>query len=126
MCQTQSLFQVSNFVDFILVIDCPRDRCAPEQFIHTKTPKSKEAPNLKSKYSMEILSCSLHIGHSQAFLIMLLVFFIVGLEIASSFFLELIYLKFVYEFISKTVPHSSINQNQFHDHVNIYSVFLRG
>lgn len=54
ICHIQSLFQVSSLVDFILVIDCPKDLCAPEQFIHTNTPKSKDAPNLKFKYSKEI------------------------------------------------------------------------
>ncbi len=47
MFSTQSLFQVSSFVDLTLVMDGPRALCAPEQFIHTKTPKSSETPKLE-------------------------------------------------------------------------------
>lgn len=38
------LFHVSNLVDLTRVIDGPNARCAPAQFIHINTPKSKEAP----------------------------------------------------------------------------------
>ena len=44
MFYTQSVFHESNFIDFILVMVGPRALWAPEQFEHTKTPKSKEAP----------------------------------------------------------------------------------
>ena len=44
MFYTQSECQASNLIDFILVIVGPSALWAPEQFEHTKTPKSKEAP----------------------------------------------------------------------------------
>jgi hypothetical protein len=44
MFSTQSLFQVSSLVERTRVVVGPRKRCAPEQFMQTKTPKSKEAP----------------------------------------------------------------------------------
>ncbi len=47
MLLTQSLFHISSFVDLTRVMEGPRARWAPEQFIHTKTPKSSEAPDLK-------------------------------------------------------------------------------
>lgn len=44
MHYTHYVFQTSSLVDLIRVTVGPNERCAPEQFIHTKTPKSNEAP----------------------------------------------------------------------------------
>jgi len=39
-------------------MDGPKLRWAPEQFMHTNTPKSKDAPWLIFLYSREICHCS--------------------------------------------------------------------
>lgn len=46
---TQSLFQMSSLVDLTLVMEGPSARWAPEQFMQTKTPKSRDAPGLGIK-----------------------------------------------------------------------------
>jgi hypothetical protein len=52
--------QVSSFVERTLVTDGPRARCAPEQFMQTNTPKSKETPKLDKDYSKEIWRYNRH------------------------------------------------------------------
>jgi len=47
MFYSQSRFQLSSLVDLTRVIEGPKARWAPEQFMQTNTPKSKEAPGLK-------------------------------------------------------------------------------
>lgn len=47
---TQFLFHESSAIDFTLVIDGPRARWAPEQFMQINTPKSNEAPINISQY----------------------------------------------------------------------------
>ena len=76
MWATQSLFQVSSFVDLILVVFWPNARWAPEQFMQTKTPKSKEAPILQKGYNKEICYYNLRKGHFKVFLKELQWFFI--------------------------------------------------
>ena len=41
---THEFCHVSNLVDFTRVTLGPKERCPPEQFIQTKTPKSMDAP----------------------------------------------------------------------------------
>ena len=63
----QSLFHVSSFVDLTLVIEGPNARCAPEQFMQIKTPKSKEAPKSHISYSRGTCYCSQRNLHSKVF-----------------------------------------------------------
>ena len=55
MFSTQSLFQMSSFVDLTRVIEGPSARWAPEQFMHTNTPKSREAPEVKKELQHGVL-----------------------------------------------------------------------
>ena len=64
MFSSQSRFQVSSLVDRTLVTVGPRARWAPEQFIHIKTPKSRETPGLVARYSMGIWHCNQHRARS--------------------------------------------------------------
>ena len=43
MFSSQSLFHLSSLVERTLVMVGPKNLCAPEQFMQTKTPKSKDA-----------------------------------------------------------------------------------
>lgn len=57
MFSTQSLFHWSKLVDFMRVTVGPNARWAPEQFEHTNTPKSNEAPESADMYKSE---CDCH------------------------------------------------------------------